>query len=276
MYNLTDITNHSRDDDDETLTETLLNIKRSSAKDKGKGIMQETELPNKLKNKEMIQLSVDEELAQKLYAKELATEEARQEQERYNLEKGLELQRQLNQRKENVPKGDQSKEIDWNDPQVLRYHALQNRPFPKAKVRKNMIMYLKNQGGYKQSYFKGMRQIVTMAFLEHFLHMNPSINYRFFLILRESLDFSEESVKKSQGKESAYESGSKFILSFDSSFVEFVQPCFCFSRSVLVLALNWFPLTRVKWLPLIANSFAVLGIVIAEPGVRATTSSIAT
>nr|GFD19632.1 hypothetical protein [Tanacetum cinerariifolium] len=45
---------HSRDDDDETLAETLLNIKRSSAKDKEKGIMQETELPKKLKKKEMI------------------------------------------------------------------------------------------------------------------------------------------------------------------------------------------------------------------------------
>nr|GFC83210.1 hypothetical protein [Tanacetum cinerariifolium] len=33
------------DDDDATLAETLLNIKRSSAKDKGKRIMQETELP---------------------------------------------------------------------------------------------------------------------------------------------------------------------------------------------------------------------------------------
>nr|GEW64022.1 hypothetical protein [Tanacetum cinerariifolium] len=78
-------------------------------------------------------LSLDEELAQKLYAKDLAKDEARQEQERYNLEKDLELQRQLDQRKENVPKGDQAKEIDWNDPQVLRYHALQNRPFSKAK-----------------------------------------------------------------------------------------------------------------------------------------------
>nr|GEW03543.1 uncharacterized mitochondrial protein AtMg00810-like [Tanacetum cinerariifolium] len=58
---------------------------------------------------------------------------------------------------ENIPKGDQAKEIDWNDPQVLRYHALQNRTFSKAKVRKNMIIYLKNQGGYKQSYFKGMK-----------------------------------------------------------------------------------------------------------------------
>nr|GEY14502.1 hypothetical protein [Tanacetum cinerariifolium] len=127
---------HSRDDDDETLTETLLNIKRSSTKDKGKGIMQETELPKKLKKKEMIRLSLDEELAQKLYAEELAKEEARQEQERYNLEKGLDLQRQLDQRKENVPKGDKAKEIDWNDPQ--------------------------NQGGYKQSYFKGMKDREVM------------------------------------------------------------------------------------------------------------------
>nr|GFA21815.1 hypothetical protein [Tanacetum cinerariifolium] len=76
---------HSRDDDDETLAGTLLNIKRSSAKNKRKGIMQQTELPKKLKKKEMIQLS------------------------------------------------DQAKEIDWNDPQVLRYHALQNKPFSKAK-----------------------------------------------------------------------------------------------------------------------------------------------
>nr|GEX74253.1 hypothetical protein [Tanacetum cinerariifolium] len=68
---------HSRGDDDETLAETLLNIKRSSTKDMGKGIMQETELPKKLKKKEMIQLSLDEELAQKLYAEELAKEEAR-------------------------------------------------------------------------------------------------------------------------------------------------------------------------------------------------------
>nr|GEV56412.1 hypothetical protein [Tanacetum cinerariifolium] len=79
--------------------------------------MQETELPKKLKKKEMIQMSLDEELAQKLYAEELAKEEARQEQKRYNLEKTLELQRQLDQRKENLPKDGQAKEIDWNDPQ---------------------------------------------------------------------------------------------------------------------------------------------------------------
>nr|GFA41740.1 hypothetical protein [Tanacetum cinerariifolium] len=98
-------------------------------------------------------LSLDEELEPKLYDEELAKEEARQEQKRYNLEKALELQRQLDERKENVPKGDQAKEIDWNDPQVLRYHTLQNRPFSKAKVRKIMIVYLNNQGGCKRVNF---------------------------------------------------------------------------------------------------------------------------
>nr|GEX04744.1 hypothetical protein [Tanacetum cinerariifolium] len=52
----------------------------------------------------------------------------------------LNIKEQLDQRKENIPKGDPAKEIDWNDPQVLRYHALQNIPFSKAEVRKNMIM----------------------------------------------------------------------------------------------------------------------------------------
>ncbi|GJR89178.1 hypothetical protein Tco_0213189 [Tanacetum coccineum] len=36
------------------------------------------------------------------------------------------------------------------------YHALQHRPRSVAEVRKNMIMYLKNQGGYKMKDFKGM------------------------------------------------------------------------------------------------------------------------
>ncbi|GJT17032.1 hypothetical protein Tco_0875738 [Tanacetum coccineum] len=69
-------------------------------------------------------------------------------------------------------------------------------------------------------------------------------------MLRESMGFFEELVEKSWGKESANESG-----------------------SVLVLPSNWFPLTSVKWLPLMANSFAVLRIVIAEPGVGETTQS---
>nr|GEW17905.1 hypothetical protein [Tanacetum cinerariifolium] len=63
----------------------------------------------------------------------------------------------LDKREEWVDKGEQAQEIDWNDPKVLRYHAVQNRAFSKAVVRKNMCTYLKNQRGYKQSYFKGMK-----------------------------------------------------------------------------------------------------------------------
>ncbi|GKA76397.1 hypothetical protein Tco_0782858 [Tanacetum coccineum] len=57
---------------------------------------------------------------------------AEQEQERINFKAVLELQRKLNEREE-------------------------NRPYFVAKVRKNMVMYLKNQAGYKQNYFKGMK-----------------------------------------------------------------------------------------------------------------------
>nr|GEZ29656.1 hypothetical protein [Tanacetum cinerariifolium] len=95
--------------DDETLAKTLLNIKRSTTEDKGKGIMQEPDLPKKIKERERIQLSFDEELAQKLYAKDLAKETARQEQEKFNLEKALELRKQLDERKED--KGDQAHDI---------------------------------------------------------------------------------------------------------------------------------------------------------------------
>nr|GEU52994.1 putative reverse transcriptase domain-containing protein [Tanacetum cinerariifolium] len=109
------------------------------------------------KDEDVNLLSLDEELAQKLYAEELSNKTARQEKEKYNLEKALELQRQLDKREKYVDKADQAQMIDWNDPTVLRYHALLNRPFSKAKVRKNMVMYLKNQEGYKKSYFKGMK-----------------------------------------------------------------------------------------------------------------------
>nr|GEY40501.1 hypothetical protein [Tanacetum cinerariifolium] len=77
-------------------------------------------------------LSLDEEIAQKLYAEELAKDTARKEHEKFNLEKALELQKQLDERKDD--KGDQAHDIGWSDPSVLRYHALQNRPFSKAKV----------------------------------------------------------------------------------------------------------------------------------------------
>ncbi|GKA13719.1 hypothetical protein Tco_0693365, partial [Tanacetum coccineum] len=49
-----------------------------------------------------------------------------------------------------------TKKIDWNDPSVIRYHALKMKPKTIAQARKNMIKYLKNQRNYKISDFKGM------------------------------------------------------------------------------------------------------------------------
>ncbi|GKD84775.1 hypothetical protein Tco_1355929 [Tanacetum coccineum] len=132
-----------------TTAATLVYIRRSASKvkDKGKAIMQEREPPKKLKKRVQVQISVDEELARKVQEEEQAKAMAEQEQERINFEAALELQRQLNEREE-VPAEAQT--IDWSDPVVLRYHALQNRPYSVAEVRKNMVMYLKNQAGYKQ------------------------------------------------------------------------------------------------------------------------------
>ncbi|GJZ15783.1 hypothetical protein Tco_0551460 [Tanacetum coccineum] len=79
-----------------------------------------------------------------------------QEQERIDFETTLELQKQLDEREEVAAKVDQAQDTDWSDPAVLRYHTLQNRPFSMAKVRKNMCLHLKNQGGCKMSHFKGM------------------------------------------------------------------------------------------------------------------------
>ncbi|GKE81773.1 hypothetical protein Tco_1551773, partial [Tanacetum coccineum] len=56
---------------------------------------------------------------------------AEQEQERINFEAALELQKQLDEREEVAAEPTQAQ--------------------------KNMVMYLKNQGGYKMNYFKGMK-----------------------------------------------------------------------------------------------------------------------
>ncbi|GKF56827.1 hypothetical protein Tco_0170364, partial [Tanacetum coccineum] len=37
---------------------------------------------------------------------------------------------------------DQARDIDWSNPTVLRYHAVQNRSFSKAEVRKNIDLDL--------------------------------------------------------------------------------------------------------------------------------------
>ncbi|GKD13514.1 hypothetical protein Tco_1197921 [Tanacetum coccineum] len=127
---------------------------RRKAKDKGKAIMEEPATPKKVKKRTQVQLSMDEELARKMEEEERAKFNAEQkaralqeeEEERLNLEAAWELQRQLDERQQVPTEATQSKGIDWNDPSVLRYHALKNKPVSIAQVRRNMITYLKNQG----------------------------------------------------------------------------------------------------------------------------------
>nr|GEY98295.1 hypothetical protein [Tanacetum cinerariifolium] len=61
-----------KDDNEINLAETLVNIKKSAAKDKGKAIMQESEPSKKIKKKEMIHISLDEKIAQRFYEEEQA------------------------------------------------------------------------------------------------------------------------------------------------------------------------------------------------------------
>nr|GEW67786.1 hypothetical protein [Tanacetum cinerariifolium] len=65
-------TSPQKDDDEITLAETLVNIKKSATKDKDKAIMQEFEPSKKIKKKEMIQISLNEEITQRFYKEEQA------------------------------------------------------------------------------------------------------------------------------------------------------------------------------------------------------------
>nr|GEV27052.1 putative reverse transcriptase, RNA-dependent DNA polymerase [Tanacetum cinerariifolium] len=137
-----------KDDDEITLAETLVNIKKSTVKDKGKSIMQESEPPKKIKKKEMIQISLNEEIAQRFYEEEKAQllkdkEYAQQadedlpqrmlEEERESLsikERSRLLTEFINQRKKMLA--------------AKRDEEKRNKPHTQAQQRTYMSNYIKN------------------------------------------------------------------------------------------------------------------------------------
>nr|GEW45477.1 hypothetical protein [Tanacetum cinerariifolium] len=130
-----------KSNDDETLAETLLNIKRSAAKDKGKAIMQESESPKKIKKKEMMKISLDEEIAQRFYEEEkaqiLRDEEYAQQIERENFsieERSRLLAKFIDKRKKMLV----SKRVEEK----------RNKLPTQAQQITYMSNYLKNIGGY--------------------------------------------------------------------------------------------------------------------------------
>nr|GEW76256.1 ribonuclease H-like domain-containing protein [Tanacetum cinerariifolium] len=100
-------------DDDETLAETLLNIKRSAAKDKGKAIMQESEPPKKIKKKEMIQISLDEEIAQRKFVPmESEGQKANSKAGEGSLKEGESIKRPAEEEKEKKKDAESLKQIE--------------------------------------------------------------------------------------------------------------------------------------------------------------------
>ncbi|GJT27675.1 putative reverse transcriptase domain-containing protein [Tanacetum coccineum] len=126
------------------------------------------------------------------------------EQERLRHEEAIRLQEQINEEeKQRIAEADQAHNIDWSDPTVLKYHALQNRSFPAAEVRKNMCMYLKNQGGYKQSHFKGMSYEDIRPIFERVWDKNNAFVPKDFEIEKEVMkrpgfDLQQESTQKNE------------------------------------------------------------------------------
>ncbi|GJR71429.1 hypothetical protein Tco_0083794 [Tanacetum coccineum] len=94
--------------EDIMVTETVVVIRRSASKDKGKGIMTESE---------------PEQTLQKLPTKR---------QKELGFKSAIRVKNSL-MKKKGKAKVNQDHDIDWSDPAVLRYHTIQNRSFSKAK-----------------------------------------------------------------------------------------------------------------------------------------------
>ncbi|GJR68528.1 hypothetical protein Tco_0014593 [Tanacetum coccineum] len=133
-----------------TVTYRRRSEEKRTRKDKGKAIMTESE-PKKKSKKEIEQ----ERLS---FAEAIRLEEQMNEEQRAQIARDEEIARQWDEeeRQRAMSEAKSTKKIDWNDPSVIRYHALKMKPKTVAQARRNMVKYLKNQGNYKISDFKGM------------------------------------------------------------------------------------------------------------------------
>ncbi|GJW54391.1 hypothetical protein Tco_0098476 [Tanacetum coccineum] len=154
-----------------------------------------------MKEDESVQKKTKKQLEQERLGREKAIrlQEQINEEERQRIARDAEIAKQLQeefdrarQEQEVVAEADQAHDIDWSDPAVLRYHAVQNRSFSKAEVRKNMCIYLKNQGGYKLSHFKGMKYEDIRPIFERVWDQNQSFVPKDYEIEKEKLEDDAE------------------------------------------------------------------------------------
>nr|GEX51067.1 hypothetical protein [Tanacetum cinerariifolium] len=72
-------------------------------------------------------------------------------------EEALELQRQLDEREDDIDWSTVAKQVKERQPDsIKRYQYLKKKPVSVAQAKKNMMIYLKNMAGYKIKFFKGM------------------------------------------------------------------------------------------------------------------------
>ncbi|GKA20880.1 hypothetical protein Tco_0700869 [Tanacetum coccineum] len=133
-----------------TVTYSRRSAEKRTRQDKGKAILIEEE-PKKKSKKELEQ----ERLS---YAEAIRLEEQMNEEQRAQIARDAEIARQWDEeeKKRAMDEAETTKKIDWNDPSVIRYHSLKMKPKSIAQARRNMIKYLKNQGNFKITDFKGM------------------------------------------------------------------------------------------------------------------------
>ncbi|GKB68837.1 hypothetical protein Tco_0930249 [Tanacetum coccineum] len=121
-----------------SITEILVSTASAIPEKKTKKQLEQEKLGHKeairlqehINKEERQRIARDAEIAKQLQEE---IDIARQEQEKYDLAQALELQKELDKRKEDVAETTQAHDIDWSDPAVLRYHAQQNRSFSKAE-----------------------------------------------------------------------------------------------------------------------------------------------
>nr|GEW33296.1 hypothetical protein [Tanacetum cinerariifolium] len=100
---------------------------------------------------------LDEKISQKLHDEEVQKVAARDEQERTDMEKALELQKQLDEREDDIDWSVVAEQVkERQSDSIKRYQDLKKKPVSVSQVRKNMMIYLKNMTGYKMEFFKGM------------------------------------------------------------------------------------------------------------------------
>nr|GEW42315.1 hypothetical protein [Tanacetum cinerariifolium] len=93
---------------------------------------------------------IDEKIAQKLHDEEVQKATARDEQKRVDMEKALELQKQLDEREDDIDWSVVAEQVKERQSDLInRYQDLKKKLVSVAQARKNMMIYLKNMASYK-------------------------------------------------------------------------------------------------------------------------------